>query len=254
MHRPSPARPHSPRFAPSHRPGRRLATVVALVALVAALLPSSTEAITAGQIDDYQSGTTQSWVEGLSGALPPVPPAVVANAGPEGAGDFALRLTAIGVAVGPGGKLVVNNNQPRWAGSYSAAGVNGIILDVRNPNAFPVTIRVGVDGPTPPAATGGRWITHGVVLPASSGWQTLTFALRPQDLLPGDAGATSAATTLANVAVIRIMHAPTATWQGAVVTGQLELDDVEALPEPSLALGMLAGTFLLRSLASCRRR
>lgn len=248
MSRPSLDRPQSSR--------RALALLPALsfTALVAALLPSSAEAITAGQIDDYQNGTTQSWVEGLNGALPPVPPAVVANAGPDGAGDFALRLTAIGVAVGPGGKLVVNNNQSRWTGSYTAAGVNGIILDVRNPNAFPVTIRVGVDGPTPPAATGGRWITHGVALPASSGWRTLTFALRAQDLLPGDAGATSAATTLANVAAIRIMHAPTATWQGAVVTGQLELDSVEALPEPSLALGLLAGTLVLRSLASCRRR
>lgn len=247
-----------------HRPpqtrarARRLATPgVAALALagfvVAAGLSSAALAITAGQIDDFQNGTTQSWAEGLTGALPPVPPAVVANAGPAGTGDFAMRLTAVGVAVGPGGKLVVNNNQARWIGSYTAAGVNGIILDVRNPNTFPVTIRVGVDGPALPASTGGRWITHGVELPAASGWRTLTFALRAQDLLPGDGGATSASTTLANVAVLRIMHAPAATWQGAVVTGQLDLNDIEALPEPSLALGVLAGGLLLRSLAACRR-
>lgn len=252
MPRPSQARVRARALA------RRFATVGAaaltLAGIVSAGLPSAALAITAGQIDDFQNGTTQSWAEGLTGALPPVPPTVVANAGPAGPGDFALRLTATGVAVGPGGKLVVNNNQARWTGSYSAAGVNGIILDVRNPNAFPVTIRVGVDGPTPPAATGGRWITHGVELPAASGWRTLTFALRPQDLLPGDAGATSATTTLGNVAVLRIMHAPTATWQGAVVTGQLDLNDIEALPEPSLALGMLTGVCLLRSLAAWRRR
>lgn len=247
MSRPPKARPQSCRHA-------LVRAGLVLSALVTAGLPLAATAITAGQIDTFQNGTTQSWAEGLTGALPPVPPAVVANAGPDGAGDFALRLTAIGVAAGPGGKLVVNNNQPRWTGNYTTAGVNGVILDVRNPNAFPVTIRVGVDGPTLPATTGGRWVTHGVVVPASSGWRTLTFALRPQDLLAGDPGATSAATTLANVAVIRVLHAPSATWQGAVVTGQLDLDNIETLPEPSLALGALAGVLLLRSLGSCRIR
>jgi hypothetical protein len=216
------------------------------------VLPVAALAINAGQRDTFQSGTVENWVEGLNGGLPPVPPAVIANAGPNGAGDFALRLTATGNAIGAGGKLVVNNIQARWIGSYSAAGVNGLMLDVRNPNTFPLTVRVGVDGPAL-GTTGGRWITGGVVVPASSGWQTLTFSLLPQALLPGDAGATNVATTLSNVAVLRIMHTPVATWQGVAVAGQMELDNIEALPEPSFALGLLAGSLVLRSLGSCRR-
>jgi hypothetical protein len=226
-----------------------LATVVGLLGL----WPNEASAIAVGQIDGFQDGTTQNWVEGVGGAIPPIPPAVVANAGPNGAGDFALRLTATGAVVGPGGKLVVNNVQTRWQGNYTAAGVNGIMLDVRNPNAFPVTMRIGIDGPAI-GTTGGRWISAGVAVAATSGWQTLTFSLVPQDLLPGDLAATSAATTLSNVGLLRVMHAPTATWQGAVVTGQLDLNDIEALPEPTLGLTVFAGALLLGSFGSCRRR
>lgn len=246
--------PRSPRKPASARRGRpSIRFALALATAVALGGPSTAAAIAVGQIDTFQDGTTQNWVEGINGAIPPVPPAAVANAGPNGAGDFALRLTATGALVGPGGKLVINNVQPRWQGSYTAAGVNGIMLDVRNPNAFPVTLRVGVDGPAI-GTTGGRWISQGVVVPATSSWRTLTFSLLAQDLLPGDAAATSAATTLGNVGVLRIVHAPTATWQGAVVTGQLDLNDIEALPEPALGLTIFAGAWLLGSFGSCRRR
>ncbi len=241
-----------------HRPcgAWRVRTANALLGFwlgLACLVPDFARAITDGQVDTFQDGTTQSWVDALTGAISPNPPTVVANAGPMGAGDFALRLTANGSVAGPGGRLVVNNVQPRWQGSYTVAGIHGILVDVRNPNTYAVTLRVGIDGPTL-GTTGGRWVSPGIVVPATSGWRMLAFSLLPQDLLPGDAAATSAATTLANVGVFRIMHAPTATWQGAVVTGQLSLNDVEALPEPGLGLALFAGAWLLGSYGSRRRR
>lgn len=214
---------------------------------------TTASAITVGQLDTFQDATTQNWVEGLGGAIPPVPPAVVANAGPNGTGDFALRITGTGAVIGPGSKLVVNNIQPRWLGDYTAAGVNGIVLDVRNPNAFELNLRVGIDGPAI-GTTGGRWVSGAVVVPASSGWRTVTFSLLPADLLPGDLAATSASTTRANVAVLRVMHAPVATWSSVAAAGQMDLNDIEALPEPTLTISLLVGSLFARSLGSCRRR
>ena len=215
--------------------------------------PTEASAIAVGLLDTFQNGTTLDWVEGLGGAIAPIPPAVVANAGPGGSGDFALRITGTGSLAGAGGKLVVNNVQPRWLGDYTAAGINGMMLDVRNPNGFALSLRVAIDGPAV-GTSGGRWVSGEVVVPASSGWRTVTFSLLPDDLRPGDFAATNAATTLANVAVLRVMHAPVAMWSGAAVAGQMDLNDIEALPEPTTALSLLVGSFLLRSLRSSRRR
>jgi len=215
--------------------------------------PSVARAIAVGELDDFQSGTTENWVMALLGATPPFPPVAVANAGPDGAGDFALRVTATGSIVGPGGRLVVNNVASRWLGNYTLAGVTGLMLDVRNPNAFPLTLRVGLDGPAI-GASGGRWLSHGVAVPASSGWRTVTFSLLAQDLVPGNVEATSASLTRANVGVLRVMHSPAEDWTSTPVTGTLELDAIEALPEPSAAIGSLAGALALGGLAALRGR
>ena len=72
---------------------------------IAVMLAWATEAsaIAVGLLDTFQSGTTLDWVEGLGGAIAPIPPAVVANAGPGGSGDFALRITGTGSLAGAGG-------------------------------------------------------------------------------------------------------------------------------------------------------
>lgn len=242
------------RGSPGRRWRRRRIVIVSLAAGLLALGPGGALAqVSVGNLDDFQDATTQGWVAALGVGLPPVPPAVVADAGPTGAGDFALRLTGTGSPLGAGGKLVVNNVDSRWIGDYTAAGVGGLVVDVNNPNAVPLTLRVGIDEP-PLVTVGGRWVTDGVVVPAMSGWVTLVFSLDPADLLPGDAQAIDASATLANVGVIRLIHSPAANYQGEPIAGQLDVDDVEAVPEPSLLLGLLAGGTLLRGMGAARRR
>src|SRR5437868_4809250 len=55
-----------------------------------------------GQIDTFQNGTTDGWFAGGlgTGAVPAIPPQVVANGGPQGTGDQYLRVTGVG-GVGP---------------------------------------------------------------------------------------------------------------------------------------------------------
>ena len=58
-------------------------------------------AITIGQIDTFQTGTTAGWFAGGlgTGGAPPTPPHVVPNGGPAGAGAVAVCPAAGGAAV-----------------------------------------------------------------------------------------------------------------------------------------------------------
>lgn len=244
--------PHGLHRVGSDRFRRRLTGLLALGLLLLGTSPAI--AIVAGQLDDFQDATLEGWQAGRFGAEPPVPPAVIANAGPAGSGDFALRITSTGAPIGAGRSLVINNDEPQWIGDYTAAGVEDIMLDVNNLNAFPLTIRVGVEGSVS-APAGGRWVSDGdgAVVAANSGWVTLTLSIRIADLLPGDAGATDPADTLANVGNIRILHSATAKFTGDAVAGQVDVDNIEAVPEPGLSMGLMLGAAWIGSLVSWRR-
>ncbi len=98
-------------------------------------------------VDDFQDGTTQGWSAGS--ITNPNPPQNAPNAGPAGAGDHALLITAVG-GFGPGSNLVALNPVPftgpsQWTGNYSAAGVAMIFMSVRNPSASALTLRLGTE-------------------------------------------------------------------------------------------------------------
>ena len=80
--------------------------VTALVALSTALAAPA-QCITLGQIDTFESGTTEGWFAGGGpmGGVPPVPPTVIGDGGPGGAGDAYLQLSSNGSATA-GGRLV----------------------------------------------------------------------------------------------------------------------------------------------------
>ena len=242
------------RLGSRERPSRWAARLLAALALV--VLPSSgAGAIVVGQLDDFQDGTTQGWTAGTGPSpigTPPVPPANAMGAGPAGLGDDALRLTGIG-GIGPGSKLVVDHLGAAWTGDYTAAGVGAIALDVNNLVAMPLTIRLAFQ-PPPGVAGGGSWITPGIVVPALSGWTTLEFRIQAGDLIaPIDAVATDAAATLAGVGRLRILHAEGDTLRGDPILGQLDIDNIEAVPEPSVALVSATSLATLCALRVARR-
>ena len=195
------------------------------LALLAATLVTAVEApaVTLGQIDDFQDGTTQGWG---SGALNPNPPVNVPDVGPGGVGDDALQITSTG-GIGPGGRFVAFN-ATQWAGDYPTAGVDTIVMEFNNLGSVTLNLRVALDG------AGGRFVTTASVpISAGGGWQIVAFSLAPGDLT--SAGGLDVNATLAAVIQLRVISAANPTFQGDAVAAQGLVDNVTApLEDPGL--------------------
>lgn len=184
--------------------------------------PALAAAITAGDVDDFQDGTLQGWTSGISN---PQGPTNEADQGPGGTGDRALLATATG-SITAGGKLVIFN-QSQWTGDFLAAGVADVRVDLRNLGDVTLTMRFVL------RSSFGVYVTDGIEIAPSATYSTLTFSLRPADLILVN-GAADAETVLGNVTEFRFLHSTVANERGQIVSGQLLVDNVTALGESAL--------------------
>lgn len=209
-------------------------------------------AVTIGQTDDFEDGTTMGWHVGAGGH--PAPPANVDTGGPAGAGDAFLQLTALGGS-GSGSKLAAFNTA-QWMGDYITAGITHITMSVNNlGSADDLDLRllfINFAG-GPPANIA---ITDAVHLPVGSGWQNVSFDIRPAALtvLLGTAQG-----ALSNVEELRIFHNPDADYPlppngPPAVTALVGVDNIQAAPEPASILLMTSGFAALLWRRSVRRR
>ena len=213
----------------------------AIILLAVCLLqPAVGSAVTLGQIDDFQDGTTKNW--SIGGAVPTEAlPVNVPTGGPAGDGDAYLRLTALGNgSPNVGSRLSVFNNA-QWTGNYLAAGVNTITMSVNNLGTTDLSLRLvlanfPVPGFPPDLLA---MSTVPVFLPAGSGWTSVVFPLDPSRLT-ALVGTVQAALT--QPGELRIIHNPNPTFPPPVVVAQLGVDNIKALrqgPLPYLPLLLL---------------
>lgn len=202
---------------------------VCLVSIMA-LLPISASAMVIGQSDTFED-SMNGWYAGEN-VTPPVPPQVVADGGPSGAGDAYLKITAQG-GFGPGSRLAAINNS-QWSGNYLAAGISQISMDLNNLGTSDLTIRLLFGG------TGGQAVTEGIVLPSGSGWVNVEFLIDPSTLtsIGGDAAA-----VLGSTAALRIIHNP-GVGNAAPIAGVLGVDNIVA---QSAVVPLPAGIWLMWS-------
>lgn len=212
-----------------------------LFALLAVLALGATPAratIVFGQIDDFEDGTTQFWTGGLG-------PANIPSGGPAGAGDHYLQLVATGGS-GPGSRLgAYNDNQ--WNGDYLAANVSSIEADLRNfGSTGDLSLRLLFFG------SGGNFTsTVPLIIPNDGDWHHVIFGITPADLTAVDGGFDVNA-TLSGTNRLLIRHQvgpPAGSFAGTVIDGEMGMDNVTALPEPT-TLGLFLGGLLL----TARRR
>lgn len=211
--------------------------------LVGWVLAAPARAVVAGQVDDFEAGTIESWSNGASN---PNPATNVGTGGPAGANDNFMRVFANGGTAG--GRLVVFNSA-QWAGDYFDAGVQAVQMQVNNTGQSDLVLRLIFVGQ-------GQNLTtlSPINVPAGSGWNTVSFSLDPSNLTGGSVDA-----VLGNVLELNLLHSPNAVLVRTLtppIVGQLGVDNITAVvPEPgmmSLAVAGFAG--LMRRGARRRAR
>ncbi len=180
------------------------------------LMPAAAGAITAGQLDDFQDGTTQGWISGFNN---PTPPVNVSTGGPGGAGDRYLRARSNG-GFGAGSKLVFFNNA-QWTGDYIAAGVTFIEADMANFGSVSLSMRVAFRG------DGGDFSSVSTAsVPADGVWRHYVFPIQESDLT----GGFDYAATMSAVFQTRILHKTTPGANGDPVVTQMGVDNIKSGP------------------------
>ena len=143
-----------------------------LFLVCAFLLPASlTEAVTGGQIDEFEiDANSLNWVGGKQPAFSPEPNQVP-DGGPNGVGDGYLQISVSGYHLG-------TYNTEQWSGDYITAGINGIAMDVnRTAGPSDVSLRILLFGP------GGTWASTNLAPTLTgSGWQHIVFSLKAADM------------------------------------------------------------------------
>lgn len=194
-------------------------TMVALLALGAA---DAAHALSIGQTDDFQSGTTQGWTSGVPNPFPPI---TMPDGGPAGAGDAYLLMRSLGEPEGPGARLVAFNLD-QWAGNYTSAGIASITLAAFNLGTSDLFLRLMFMDPTAGPPTNVAVSTEAVFLPGGSGWTPVTFPVLASDLtaLLGNADA-----VLSNTTVLRLFHGIDTGFPPQPVGALLGVDNICAL-------------------------
>lgn len=209
----------------------------------------SLAAITAGHVDDFQDGTTQQWRIGQPSSFPKN----IADAGPQGVGDRALFTSNVQQGARP--LLIVLNDMTtefpgpgNWEGSWTAAGVQQISLDVRNPGtvtgASNLTLRLGIAGPGGANAFGDVYVTQGVVVPPDNQWHSLTYDVRPQDFTAVGIGS-DVHVALAAVTQFRVFSNSFVEFIGSTMPNEFYLDNIRTIGASAAVAGDYNGNGLV---------
>lgn len=121
--------------------------------------------IVLNRVDDFQSGTTMSWVGGTD-------PVNIANGGPMGVGDRYLSVTGTGSS-GAGG-VPATYNGDRWFGNWNLAGVKVIRVQVKNFGTPAISLRAVLHD-----LMGTRWTTtNSYTVNGGAGWLSFYMPVR----------------------------------------------------------------------------
>ena len=188
-----------------------------------------------GQVDTFEDGTTMNWA-GAPGYLMNVD-----TGGPGGAGDHYLALSSNG-NLGIGGKLTTFNLF-QWLGNYIAQGVNAVEIDLRNTGATTLNIRLAFKAQNLMNSPG--YLSAPVTLAPGGAWQRYSISIAQANMIA--VGGPSAYNTFfsSGIGDARIINeVGTANLNGDLIVGQVSIDNIHAVPEPT-ASSLLIGSGLL---------
>ena len=192
-------------------------------------------AVTPGQWDNFQDGTTQGWSHGAPSQNPPEN---IPDGGPSGIGDSFLQIQSKGGG-GPGSKLVAFNTT-QWTGDYIAAGVTVISAHLNNLGDTDLEMRLQLSDPVSFKGKKGFVSKNSIPLPAGSGWTVAVFHIEAGDLIDptGDGD-------LSNVPKLWLFHNPSPDNPDSAppIVATLGVDNITAADKPlSVELSALTAT------------
>ncbi len=195
----------------------RSASLATLAMLLFAFAGYHQSAIVRGQMDSFESDTTEGWQIGL--ASDPNAPVVVDSGGIGGAGDGYLLTQSTGTG-GPGSKLVFYNDA-QWTGNYIDAGINLISMHLNNLDTTELVLRLRIE-----SDSGGAFDTRdSVVVPPMSGWVVEQFSVSPNAWFGGP----DVDKALRSVNRLRVYHGVDRFFPPSAFKGTLGLDNITAL-------------------------
>ncbi len=168
------------------------------------------------------------------------------------AGDGYLSVDADGI--GEKGKMVTFSADPGWLGDYFAAQVTGIEMDIANRSTSDdVHLRIALGNRASPQQTGGTWFlsSTAIVIPVGTDWTSVYLPLAEADLmrvanLTGELGTDSYEAAFSDIRNIRILSAILPLGAiGDEFVGDVQLDNIRLIPEPSSLLLLAAGIAVL---------
>ena len=208
-----------------------------LAIAISLVFACSANAITPGQTDDFQDGTTNAWING------PFAPQVenIVTGGPAGVDDHYMRVTATGGG-GPGSRLTTFNHV-QWLGDYVGQGITAIEMDLNNFSDTALNIRIAFKAETSISSPG--FLSQGFTLPAGGGWEHVVFAINMASMIPINSPGDFNTFFSGNFQELRIINeAGQSNMNGDPVIGMLGIDNIHAVPEPNstllAAIGLVA--------------
>ena len=207
---------------------------LALFVLAMTFVAHPASAIVIGQVDDFENGTLMNWA-GAPGAL-----INIITGGPAGVNDNFMQLTADGS--GQGGRLTTFNlNQ--WLGNYIAQGVTTLEIDLRNQGNVALSIRFAFK--TENVQTTPGYLTAPMILPVGGGWQHFSISITAANLIAVGGPAPYTTFFAGGFEDFRIIHeVGTSNLNGDFVVGQLGIDNIRAVPEPTVT-ALVFGSLLV---------
>jgi hypothetical protein len=196
---------------------------VASIAALAAIDPASLFAVTAGQVDTFQTGTTAGWTDGHGGDNV----ANVATGGPAGTGDRYLQVSSGSF---DSESHLITFNQSQWLGNYVSTKVVGLKLDLKNFGTASLPIRIAIREGSAGSATPGYSSTTAFTLPNDGQWHKSVFLPLTTSTMTAINGPRPFATDLASVADFRLLSSQAPSTIGDGLSARIGVDNITAVP------------------------